>query len=434
MPLQRRWIVAALAVAGILGVSTAGTGAQRRSVAEALDLYARGEYARAVDAKPFDGFEVVTAIAALEAWIGPADVKAQTPEQRAGRARRQQVAARFAIDVTAARELTWMTFGTPMFDGRVLGNAFLINPDPGGPSGPASPAFDHLNFNAPIVAWACDQLPHAGPVEPWEPWWWLASIALLQGAGEWNALQGSRGITYGPSATTPPRWRLAVREEVAHGHLKEARARIGAHPRLRLAEVVTRAASLTDALQRFNISHGGRRPFVDGRHDVIRHLEAAARTMNSGPFNDVERDLEALLTEPGMEGEVALRIGQLRMLRRDWATALRWLDRASGATSDRIHLAAADYFRGWIFHRTDRPADALAAYKAAHARYDTSPNLNTLLAAELMAAGQRLEAARVLERAMRDQHNHAWKDLWMLVVDGDAQRAGHYARQMREAR
>ncbi len=429
-----RWVGAIAAVGLWAVVSTAGAGAQRLSVAEALDLYARGERARAVDARPFDGFEVATAIAALEAWIGPADVKTTTPEQRAERVRRQQVAARFAIDVTAARGLTWMTFGTPMFDGRTLGNAFLINGNSEGPERPASPAFDHLNFNAPIVAWACDQLPHSGPVEPWEPWWWLTSIALLQGAGEWNALQGSRGVSYGPSASAPPRWRLAVREEVAHGHLKEARARIGAHPRLRLAEVVTRAASLTDAASRFNIGSGGGRPRAEGRHDVIRHLEDAARTMNSGSFNDVERDFEALLAEPGMEGEVALRIGQLRMLRRDWATALRWLDRASAATSDRIHLAAADYFRGWIFHRTDRPADALAAYKAAHARYDTSPNLNTLLAAELMAAGQRLEAARVLERAMRDQHNHAWKDLWMLVVDGDAQRAGYYARQMREAK
>jgi len=156
--------------------------------------------------------------------------------------------------------------------------------------------------------------------------------------------------------------------------------------------------------------------------------------MNSGPFNEVEREFEALLAEPGMEGEVVLRIGQLRMLRRDWDTALRWLDRASAATSDRIHLAAADYLRGWIFHHANRPADALAADKAAHARYDTSPNLNTLLAAELMTAGQRLEAARVLERAMRDQHNHAWKDLWLLMVEGDARRAGHYTRQMREAR
>lgn len=419
-----RWIAVVVMVVGALAVvSAVGNGAQRLSVAEALDLYARGEHARAVDAKPFDGLEVVTAIAALEAWIGPAD---------SARADRQQVAARFAIDVTAARGLTWITFGTPAFDGRMLGNAFLITPDPDAPQGTESPPFDHMNFNAPIVAWACDQLPKTGAVEPWESWWWLSSIALLQGAGEWNMLQGNRGVRYS-DREPPPRWRVAVREEVAHGHLREARERIGAHPRLRLAEVVTRAASLTDAQQRFNIGHGGGRPSVDGRYDVIRHLEDAARIINSGRFNDVERDFEALLTEPGMEGEVAMRLGQLRLLRRDWTVALRWLDRAAAGTTDRIHLAAIDYFRGWIFHRISRPADALAAYEAAHTRYDTSPNLNTLLAAELMATGRRTEAARVLERAMRDRHNHAWKDLWMLVVDGDAVLAGRYARQMREA-
>lgn len=413
--------------------SAAGGGAQRLSVAEALDLYARGEHARAVDAKPFDGLEVVTAIAALEAWTGPADVKSATLEARAERIRRQKVAARFAIDVTAARELTWMTFGTPMSDGRMMGNTFSITSDPDAPKGTASPPFHHQNFNAPIVAWACDQLPKSGLVEPWEPSWWMATIALLQEAGEWGALQSIRNVRY-TDFEAPPRWRAAVRTEVANGHLKEARARIGAPPQLRLAEVVTRAASLTDATTRYNMGFGAPRPYVDGRHDVIRHLEDAARTINGGRFNEVERGFEALLAEPGMEGEVALRIGQLRMLRRDWAAALRWLDRASAATSDRIHLAAADYFRGWIFHRTDRPADALAAYQAAHARYDTSPNLNTLLAAQLMAAGQRLEAARVLERTMRDRHNHAWKDLWLLMVEGDAGRAGHYARQMREAR
>lgn len=71
-------------------VSTAGAGAQRMRVTEALDLYARGEHANAVDAKPFGGFEVATAITALEAWIGPADVKSTTPQQRAERVRRQE--------------------------------------------------------------------------------------------------------------------------------------------------------------------------------------------------------------------------------------------------------------------------------------------------------------------------------------------------------
>ncbi|MBM3749569.1 MAG: hypothetical protein FJW21_00100 [Acidimicrobiia bacterium] len=103
-------------------------------------------------------------------------------------------------------------------------------------------------------------MPTSGPVGPWEPWWWLASIALLQEAGEWNALQGARGVIYGSSATPPPRWRLAVREEVWNGHLKEARGRIGTHPRLRLAEIVTRAAALTDATQRFNIGRSGLGP------------------------------------------------------------------------------------------------------------------------------------------------------------------------------
>jgi tetratricopeptide (TPR) repeat protein len=401
-------------------VSTGRANGQRLTVAEALDLYAKGEFEQAVEGRPFDDLNVVTAIAALEAWIGPVDLTTATPEQRAEHARRERVAARLAIDVTAHRAFSWITVVMPMSDGQPMPTSYTYQTA----ANDWSPPFEEQRFNAPMVAWACARMPKAGPVEPWEAGWWLASIAILQEAGEWDVLQGGRRSSY---TRSPPPWQRAVhREQVGAGHLAEARERLGPHPRVRLAEAVTRAATLTDGRQISEV-------IARGRLDVLRHLEEAARRVNSRAFADSERDFEALLSEPVFEAEVSLRLAQLRLLRRDWPAALRWLDRASSATEGLVYLATADYFRGWIFERTDRPAEALAAYRAAHARHDTSPNLNTLLASQLMMAGERAEAARVLERAMREQHNHTWLDLWWLLVEGDARRAGQYARQMREA-
>lgn len=431
---RRLWIatgvVAALCLSTVAARQATSATPDVAGLAVALDLYARGEHAQAVEKNPLDGMDIVSVIGALEAWIGPLDPKKATAQQRAVHERRGQVAARFVIDVAAFRGRTWMTVGMPMFDGLPTPRAFRIEPRPDVPMEPSPPPFDYDSFNAPMVAWACARVPKTGPVEPWEAGWWMASIAMLQKAGEWGVLQGNQRISY--SGSEPQPWRLAVRQEVEKGHLVEARQRLGAHPRLRLAEAVTKAAALTDATARFVSGAAG--PRLPGRYDVLRLLEDFARTTNSGRFADVERSFEELLSEPEFESEISLRIAQLRLMRRDWPTALRWLDRASAATSDNIWLATVDYFRGWIHERTNRPADALSSYRAAHQRYDLSPNLNTLLATQLMLSGQRTEAARVLERTMRERHDHTWRDLWLLLLEGDARRASQYVLDMREAR
>lgn len=383
------------------------------SIPAALDLYARGGHQRALDSKPLTGHDVPSAIASLERWTGAGAARGPT-------------AARFVVDVIAQRPLTRAHYGVRIGDGNPMPTTFTL------PVSKAAPSFVEERFTAPLVAWACARMPKSGPLEPWEEWWWLTSIALLQDAGEWGFLQGNTEIRY--AGTPPPDWELAVRRELDASHLAEARRRLGSPPRLRLAEAVTRAASLTDATKRFRSGARSDVSHVTGRYDVIRVLEDAARTINSGRFTEVQREFEALLPEPELEGEVSLRIAQLRLLRRDWEEASGWLDRAGRAATDRIHLAAIDYFRGWIFERTGRPADATAAYRSAHARYGSSPSLNTLLAAQLMEAGERAEAARLVEATIDVAFDHSWQDLWMLLVEGDARRAPIYAQRMREAR
>jgi tetratricopeptide (TPR) repeat protein len=209
---------------------------------------------------------------------------------------------------------------------------------------------------------------------------------------------------------------------------------VGSTPRLRLARAVVASASLTDHAYRFTIGGGANLLTAFYRPDVLRGLEEVSRSVNSGRFADVERLLELLLVEPSLEAEVSLRLAQLRLIRRDWAATTRWLDRAERATSSDIERATIDYFRGWIAERTGNDEGALERYRAAHARFQQSPNLNTLLAAQLMRVGRRSEAAKVLEAFMLQPFDHGRRDLWRILVDGDAGYVREYARRMREAR
>src|SRR5690606_33284025 len=95
----------------------------------------------------------------------------------------------------------------------------------------AIPVFDDGRFNAPIIAWACALMPTSGPVEPWEPWWWMTSIGLLQDAGEWLVLSGRIGELR-QDLPAFPAWQRAVFEQVRAGHLAEAEARLGKLPQL----------------------------------------------------------------------------------------------------------------------------------------------------------------------------------------------------------
>jgi len=423
-------VIAAMAGLGLLWPLGAHQDARRAGdIATALDRYAAGDFDAALGSQPFKGHNVVTALAGLDAWLGAKPTDNTAAAVKSEWARRATVAARFALDVVAQREITHELFYLPLGDPTTQSrNHVEFRADL-----PSIPVFDDGRFNAPVIAWACALMPKSGPVEPWEPWWWMTSIGLLQDAGEWLMLSGRLGESRQHSPAFA-HWQQAVFERVRGGHLAEAEARLGLLPHLRLASAVVRSAALTDQTFRFAISGLPLLPRRFGRPDVLAYLEEVARDVNGSRFTEIERALEALLVEPGLEAEVALRIAQLRLMRRDWNATLRWLDRAEPLTDDTIHRATIDYFRGWVFERTNRDDEALAAYRAAYARMTSSPNLNTLLAAQLMRVGARAEAATVLEQFMREQFDHGRQDLWRILVGGEARHAYSHARRMREAR
>jgi tetratricopeptide (TPR) repeat protein len=172
--------------------------------------------------------------------------------------------------------------------------------------------------------------------------------------------------------------------------------------------------------------------FVEGRDDVLRHHETAARGLASGPLNEVDRRLAALASHAEIGTEAALHAGYLRMLRRDWAPALALLDRAAAPGREPETLAIVDYFRGWVFERTDRRDESIAAYQRAYATTPNVQNLSSLLAAQLFLAGRRAEAHRILDASWRAPEPRP-RDLLVAFQAGDARIAGTFVRRMREA-
>ncbi len=50
-----------------------------------------------------------------------------------------------------------------------------------------------------------------------------------------------------------------------------------------------------------------------------------------------------------------------------------------------------------------------------------------------MVEGQRAEAARVLESALRERHDEGWIDLLTMLLAGDSRLAPAFVARMREA-
>lgn len=171
-----------------------------------------------------------------------------------------------------------------------------------------------------------------------------------------------------------------------------------------------------------------------GRPDVLLHLEEAARQVNSGRFAESIRDFEALLDDESVAGEAAIRIALLRVIRRDWKNAALWLERSTANTTDTLHQATIAYLRGWVHERTGNHDRALADYRQARALYGKSDELNTLLSAQLMRAGQRREATAILEEMRRESDTADRQELIGLLVDGDARHVRVYAQRMRNVR
>jgi hypothetical protein len=383
------------------------------AIGTALDQYARGAHAEAVAGLDGRSLDVQALIDGAERWADASPAQAETLS-------RSRVAAAFLLDAVYARtrhagRLTMV----PVSHHDVAAYGPYERPFP--------PSLMSLASVLPAVAWGCTRIAADGEPDDLERAWWLLSVALLGESGDWRSLLGARVRRGGGPAA--PIVALTHRE-VDEGHLEHARARLAAEPRLRLAEIVAQTAQVMHPPSATGLGPMSPGLRMEGRVDVLRNLERATSQVNGRTIDALERDFVRLMDDDTLAGEAALRAAYLRVLRRHWREALAHLDRAQEHASEPFLLAVADYLRGWVYERTSRDAEAIAAYRRAHAFAPRSPNLAVLLSAQLFQAGARPEAHAMLDMALEPPRS---PDLLQVFLDGDARFGGDYVRQLREA-
>ena len=331
-------VIVALAAGGSLSGFT-----PQDPVAAAVDRYARGDYDAAIAALP-TSLTVAEFLTGLERWTAAGEP--------AARERRGRVAATFGLDAV------WTIT-------RTIDRPYRENWDAWGRSTPSGA--DRVRLANPLASsyvprWSVTQLGATGPVDAIDRTIWLAAVGIMENGSAWQVL----------------------RDDV----LPLAQKRLPGDPRLRLAEILSRTnhdlgtLRLTTAFDRDDLLQD-----EDFPSSVTRRIPAAIRAF------------ETLLDDPGLAGEVELRIAYLEIRRREWPLALQRLDRARARLAEPILLATTDFFTGFVHERLKKPDAAIDAYRRAHAIVPTMYNLTARLAALLYLRNEREDAYAILDRA-----------------------------------
>jgi tetratricopeptide (TPR) repeat protein len=367
-----------------------------------LDRYAAGEFAEAI--QDVDG-SLLTArdfIASAQAWIDAGDP--------AARRRREVVAAAFALEVVWTSTRRTIGARSPTFARDGDGDLTLLALHSGASSGLTDP---DGGAALSVTAWGCQVMSRPGLITASERWWWLASVAVLEDGHLWRALSG--GSTDD---------RSAARRELAGGHLAHARERVPDEPRWRLADLVVQEA--------INMTRGageGPGPAPLTRAHVLpdEPLPATAR----GRMSELEGEFAELARQPPLAGEAEVHLGYLAMRARRWDAALAHFDRARASTREPFLLVTASYLSGWIQEQLGHASEALAAYRRANALAPGQRNLSTRLAAQLFLSGERVEAYRILDDALKTPRPP--EDVYDMFKRGDERLVPEYLAHLHEA-
>lgn len=315
------------------------------SVHDAVARYGRGDFDAAISSFETTRLTVTHFTQALDAWIAAGEPAAV--------AHRHRVAAAFALDTS------WRAT-------RTFANLRMSSGDPSRRHPPVHPDRDTLGEaeSLPLVAeWAVAQLPTTGPPDQTERTIWRAAIGLAADGQAWHRLHG--------------------------GMLPTARKRLADDARVRLVAVVATT----------NVDLGPlRRNSVLRRQDVLQNERLGSSV--TGKFPKAIATFETLLADPSLAGEAALRIGYLELRRERWTAALAQFDAARSLATEPVLIAAADYFAGWVHEQEGKTAEAIAAYRRAHAVTPLMRNLATRLSALLYLNNERAEAFAILDPAL----------------------------------
>jgi hypothetical protein len=335
-----------LLVAAALAVTPVSATPQgQTSIHSAVTRYARGDFDAAATTVETTRLTVTHFTEALDAWIVAGDP--------AGESRRRRVAAVFALDTS------WRAT-------RTAENFLLRHSDPWRRHPPVHADRETLRetTSLPLVGeWAVAQLPATGTLDATERMIWRTAIGLAQDGHAWHRLE--------------------------NGLLPMASKRLPDDARVKLAVVLAST----------NVDLGRLRPIAGfPRPDVLQDERLGSSV--TGKFPKAIAAFEALRADPRLAGEASLRIGYLELRRRRWPAAIVRFDAARSAATEPTLVAASNYFAGWVFEQEGRTADAIAAYRRAHAITPLMRNLATRLSALLYLTNERAEAFAILDPAL----------------------------------
>lgn len=267
----------------------------------------------------------------------------------------------------------------------------------------------------PFVVWGCELLRDASARSHAERAWYLASVAVMEEAGDWTDLAGVPKES--PNLPARRFFSPADQQEYRAGHLSHARAAFPNEPRFRLAQVIVREhATFLDATP-------GPPPHGIAGEEVPPALVATLTDRAAG--NRVEavadlspdaakkllgrialipaiaREFATLSRYDGIRGEVELHLGFADLRLQSWDSALGHFAQVPRLGSEPFVVALSHMFAGWALQRSGRRDAAVAAYRQAQDVAPAARSVSILLAAELAESGQTAEAYGVMDRALK---------------------------------
>lgn len=256
-----------------------------------------------------------------------------------------------------------------------------------------------------VMEWACERLRRL-PVSAFERWFYLASIALAQGAGDDSLLSG---IKTGLATSLP----------TDGSHAEHAGRRFPADGRFRLAYVTTHWE--TQQIATWPMTPSTLVSMTWGRFSIERNNETRA-------LDETERMLSALFSDADVGPEARLRSGILKFLRNRHAQA-----RADLIEAERGQDLAVRYLAhlmlGVIAERDDDIGEAQRRFRAAFGIIPAA-SASVALASRLYRDGDREAAAVILNDL---QTRPQVLDPWQLYGQRDYRFYDALRDQMRRA-
>ncbi len=319
----------ALALAVMLvPLGSARPAADRSNALDLLNRYIAGDFT-GVEAV-FDGMKDFGDLLKDLKRIGPAWLDAGGS---ADRPRRELAAATFALEAARAGELD---------DWKLVQNFVRL---------------ENIYWHAPpqLIEWGCELLRHSGPPRPIERIWHLATIAVVDRAGDFEFLVGS-----------PWEARANPKDEISH--LEHSAARFPFERRIALAQGIA----------------------VEWRLFPNRRAGAAEAQLIFDKLKDDEQ----------VGAEASVRLGNMFLRNGNVIAALPLFESAERRTRELYVAYLARFFRGQALERQKKPDDAAAAYRRALATIPGAQSGSFALSALLAVHGHRAEAAQVVDVAL----------------------------------